>query len=128
MQNVEFTEGNDLVFISMPYNHEDKNVIEYRIAKSRELSLLLLECGVVTLSPAQIGHDLLKHPNAKNLSSNFKYWSKFSIDILSKCKDMIVLLLDGHAESTGMAAEYEFAVKHGINIVYVDENLNVVKN
>ena len=59
--------------------------------------------------------------NDVKLPSNWEYWEKYSIELLSKCDVMAVVCLPGWETSVGVTAEIAEAKKLNKRIFYFHE-------
>lgn len=116
---------NCMVYLAAPYSSPDAAVVEARMkvfcSKDSELS----EGGFVTVSP------LLKHLlfiNGSKLPSDWAYWERYSYVLLSHCNYLAVLKLPGWEESPGVQGEIKFAVKHGIEVIFLDPLDNALES
>jgi hypothetical protein len=113
----------ELIYIAAPYTakladgSEDKDTIANRI---REMSLCmekLMRMGIKTCSPLLM-HLLRLH--VSQLPGDWQYWGDYSEVMLKRCNRMIVLMIDGWQESTGVNAEYDIAMNEKIPLIYLD--------
>lgn len=105
-----------MIYISAPYNHKDKLVIEKRMEAVYKKFAELMMSGHIPVTPLMAHAVIERHPVP--LSSEF--WEEYSITLLSKCNRMVVLLLDGWEESTGVQYEIAYCMKNGISFEYVE--------
>lgn len=105
-----------MIFVSAPYYHFEKDIIEKRVAIVSKYCGKLLNDGIIAFSPVCFGHQIVKYCSLPN---DFNYWDKFSITLLSKCKEMHVLQIDGWEKSKGVKAEIEYSIKKKIKIKYI---------
>jgi hypothetical protein len=107
----------DLIFISSPYSHEDKSIVEDRVLKVSKFAAKIVSEGKVAISPIAYGHTLLTF---HKMPSDWKFWKNYCETFIAKCDKMVVLMLDGWEESDGVKGEIEFAIQVGIPIEYIE--------
>jgi hypothetical protein len=108
-----------LIFISSPYSHGDKSIEKLRYELVSKYSAELVSNGIVAFSPITYGHTLV---GFKNMRTDFEFWKNFCLTFLSKCDELHVLKIEGWDLSIGLKMEVEYAIKNGINVVYIDIN------
>ncbi len=104
-----------MIYISAPYNHEDKQVIAQRIEAVYSKFAELMMQGEIPVTPLMAHAVIERHP----VPSSSEFWEAYSITLLAKCRKIIVLKLDGWDISTGVAYEISYATKNNIEIEYV---------
>jgi hypothetical protein len=104
-----------LVYLASPYSHPDKAVIKQRMEVLLKIDAMLSNDGMHVISP------LYKHYTAEqeSLPTDWEYWQKYCLLLLSKCDKMVVICYPGVA-SIGVAGELEYCKEHGIPVEYVD--------
>jgi len=107
-----------MVFVSAPYSHPIKQVTDMRVRAVAKYCAELLKNGTSCLTPITAGTCILEHTK---LPSDFEFWKKMSFDMLEVCNEMHVIMLEGWNESTGVAAEIEFAKSRNIPIIFKTE-------
>lgn len=107
-------------YLATAYTHPDKFVVARRIETFCRVDAKLMKEGLFTVSPLS-KHFILEY---ENLPGDWTYWEHYSIELLSVCKQMIVICMDGWKESIGLKAEIELANELNIEIYYVDEQGN----
>jgi len=106
-----------MIYLAGPYSHKDEAVREERFEALTKKAAELMLGGIVVFSPITHGHAIAQR---HDLPLEFEWWQHQCITMLGLASRLIVLQLDGHAESVGVAAEIAFAEKHGISIGYVN--------
>lgn len=108
-----------MYFISSPYSHEIPAVVELRMQQLNMTIAQLTERGVLCVSPLW-NHYVL--PYSKTMGSDWNFWKVYCENLISRCDGIIVLdNIEGWNQSRGVAAEIEFAIKNGINVLYYSE-------
>lgn len=106
----------DLVYLAGPYAHESKAVMEMRFNYYTALAGDLMKDGIEVYSPITHNHPIAC---AQEMPRTWDFWAKYDLRMLSRCKVMLVIMLDGWQSSTGVKAETEFAKKQGITIFHI---------
>lgn len=104
-----------MIYISAPYSHKDKNVVEKRMSAVYEHFATLMLKGHVPVSPLMAHAVVKKHP----VPSDSVFWENYSLKLLSKCDEMLVLMLDGWEESSGVQYEIAYCLNNDIPFDYV---------
>lgn len=110
-------ENNNIIYIGSPYSHPDENIRIERFNQVTIFAAQLVSKGYTAISPITYGHLLLDY---KKMPTEFEFWNKFCISLLSKCSDIYIYKIDGWQESKGLKAEIEFAEKNNINVKYFE--------
>lgn len=106
-----------LVYLSVPYSHDDPNVIADRVKKVNAAAAYLMRKGFTIFSPISQNHPIAVECG---LPTDWEYWEKFDHDFISCCNKLIVLKLPGWNESVGVASEIRIATEMGLDIEYID--------
>ena len=112
-----------IVFISSPYTHSSEEVMWKRFELTSKIVAKIVSTGVVAISPVIYGHTLSQY---EEMPLDWEFWKNYCESFLIKSDKVLVLMIDGWLESTGVKAEIEFANKNGIPVEYieVDEDLH----
>jgi len=107
---------NKLVYLAVPYSHNEEAVREKRFEMVNKVAGKLINRGEYIYSP--ISHC---HPIAlvEDLPKDWEYWEGYCRAFMNCCGKMYVLMIDGWTESTGVRAEIKIAQELGIEIVHV---------
>jgi hypothetical protein len=105
----------EIIYLASPYSHDDPEVREIRFRSTVNVVATMLMEGLHVFSP--ICHS---HPVATLgcLDSTYEFWQDFDEEMLRRCDRLVVLMLDGWRESTGVQAEIEVAKRMGMKIEY----------
>lgn len=106
------------IYLATPYSHDDPFVRLARFYEVNRIAARLMEQGYTVFSP--ISHS---HPIEQNLDADkqgWEFWAGQDIPMLEACDRLMVLMLDGWRESTGVTGEIEHARSIGMPIEYVD--------
>lgn len=106
-----------LTYLAVPYSHPNPAIREARFRSVNRVAAALMAQGMHIFSP--ISHT---HPIAieGDLPGHWAYWQAYDRAMLTACKKLIVLKLDGWEQSAGIAGEISIAQELGIEIEYLD--------
>jgi hypothetical protein len=111
------TSKTDLFYVATPYSRYEGG-IEQAYIDACKLTGKLLKEGWRCYSPIAHTHGIAIHANLDPLDHNI--WLPFDEAIMGKADGLIVAMMEGWAESKGVAHEIEFFKKAGKPIVYLD--------
>lgn len=106
-----------MIYLAGPYSHEDPKVREQRFEALTKRAAELMIDGFTVFSPITHGHAIAER---HDLPLEFEWWQNQCLDMLSRATSMVVLRLDGYAESKGVAAEIAHAEKMKITIEFMN--------
>jgi len=106
-----------MIFISSPYSHERKEVMQWRYVLVSQYAAHLISNGEVAFSPITYGHTIVQF---KDLPKTWEFWENFCAKFLENTTEMHVLKIAGYKQSRGVNAEIQMAKEMGIPIKYVD--------
>ena len=106
-----------MIYLAGPYSHEDETVRVARFEKLTKKAAELMIDGFTVFSPITHGHAIAER---HDLPLDFDWWQHQCLDMLSRASKLVVLRLDGYAESRGVAAEIAHAEKLSINIEFIN--------
>lgn len=113
-----------LIYISTPYSHTDKEVVEKRVLLVTLYVAKLVSEGTMAISPITYGDALLK---VRKLPSDYSFWNTFCLSLLNKCDEMIVYKIDGWEDSIGVKDEIRYCLENNIPVEYIEfEDLCIV--
>lgn len=102
-------------YISAPYSSAiDK---DKRMQQVTTHSAKCLQANQYIICPLTMGHNFIK--TGVELPFDSHWWLGWCLALLSKCKEMDVLMLEGWNESIGVKAEIGFAKENNIKINYI---------
>ena len=111
-----------LAYLASPYSDPDPTIREARFAAVAKEARSLIEnlnpphnFRLVVYSPIFHWHSIA---NKFGLPVDAEYWRQCNEEVLSRCDELIILMLDGWSESVGIKAEIDFAKKHSISTWY----------
>lgn len=105
-----------LIFVSSPYSHKDPEIVKRRVDQVCKFCAKKIAEGFIFFSPIAYGHLMLSYCP---MPSDWEFWKNYCEGFLSKCDEMIVLMLPGWQVSIGVQEEIEFATKKNIPISYI---------
>lgn len=106
-----------LVYLACPYSHPDAAIREQRFHAVNKVAAKLMSQGSHIFSPISHTHPIAV---AGGLPLGWDYWQAYDRAIMSACGKMIVLMLDGWKESTGIAGEIVLAKEFGIPVIFME--------
>ena len=95
-----------LVYLACPYSHPDPEVRESRFLAATHAAATLTAAGVHVFSPITQTHPILL---AGDLPRRWEYWEAYDRAVLSTCRALVVLQLEGWDCSEGVRAETAIA-------------------
>ena len=106
----------ELAYLASPYSHIDPEIRHFRYQYTVVAVAHLLHEGIFVYSPI-----LHNHPVAcfNGSGRGMGFWMPFDFAILGRCSKLVVLTLDGWADSEGVTIERHRALKLGIPIEYM---------
>lgn len=105
------------IYLAGPYSHADPKVRAARFQALTQVAARLMNEGHVVHSPITHGHTIhLRH----TMPETWDFWRVQSLRMLEQAALMVVVMIPGWEESTGVAAEIEHAEALGIPVVYVE--------
>ena len=109
-----------IVYLAAPYSHKDFSVKVDRFERINKVAARLMLAGEVIFSPISQTHPIAL---AGGLPGDWQFWEKYDRAMLESCKELVVLMLDGWKESTGVTAEIKIAGELGIPVKYIEETV-----
>ncbi len=112
-----------MIYLASPYTykHEDPdrvNLIQrLRFETINAFAAQLMLDGVRLFSPISHTHPIAL---AGDLPVSWDYWERYDREMLSFCESVIVLMLPGWRESTGVQNEIKISRDMGLSVEYVD--------
>ena len=106
-----------MIYLACPYSHEDSKVRARRFTLANVMAAKLMEQGYVVFSP--LSHSVPIEPFTGRKPHDF--WMHQDLPWLAFCDELHLLMLDGWAQSSGIAREVEEAVSLKMPIVFHDE-------
>jgi hypothetical protein len=101
-----------MIYIASPYSSPDEETKERRYNEVCVFTGYLLAQWKWCYSPIVHCHELAKKCE---LPTDFDFWQYYNFAMISKCKELYVLELDGWLESKGVREEIRYA-KNVLNL------------
>lgn len=106
------------IYLACPYSSDrDPRLPHERFIAANYAAAKLMQQGAHVFSPISHGHPIAK---AGALPTCWAYWESYCRTMLTACSRVIVLMLDGWQESTGIAGEIAIARELGLPVEYLD--------
>jgi len=110
-----------MIYLAVPYTHKDPHIQYDRFVRVNRVAASLMQKGSLVFSPISHGHSIA---TAGELPGDWQYWESHCRTMLRICKKVIVLMLDGWEESTGVKNEIRIAKEMGIPVEYMEPSLH----
>ena len=104
-----------MIYLASPYTHADAGVRNERFRAVCRATASLMRQGHVVFAPIVHGHPLV----AEGLPIEWPWWERFDREHLSRCDEVVVLMLDGWETSAGVQAEIRIAEESGKPVRYL---------
>lgn len=104
-----------MIYLASPYSHPDAMIRRQRFHAACRVAANLLASGMAVFSPIVHGHPLVRH----GLPTDWSFWERFDRDHITRCDEVVVLMLDGWRDSVGVAAEIRIAGELGKPVRYL---------
>ena len=99
-----------IVYLAVPYSDPSPDVRAARAAAADMALAHISRTGQLVYSPISHSHNAAeKH----GLPTEYEYWAKHCEAFVTICSSMIVLAIEGHDRSIGVAAEVALARRQG---------------
>lgn len=108
-----------MIYIGVPFWHEDESIRNYRRRKAIEYSERLFYRGIPFYSP------LLYSNHFKEKKAQEGYWINHGLKMVDVCDEMRILCLDGWNQSVGLRGEIARAKARGIPIEYIKKHIHL---
>lgn len=106
---------NPLIYLAIPYTHPDPEVRRQRFRIANQVAGRLMSRGDLVFSPISMSVPIAEDAG---LSGEWAYWAKFDRALLERCQKVVVVDIEGLAESVGVQAELAIARELGLPIEY----------
>lgn len=107
---------NSLVYLAIPFYHPSHAIMDLRFQIVSRVAAEFMIKGVHVFSPISHCYPMAKEAD---LPRGWDYWQHYDRKMIRMCSRMIVLMLDGWKESSGIKHETELAREMGIPIEYI---------
>ncbi len=106
-----------MIYLACPYRHEDLFVRKKRCAAAHFVAAHYFLKGQFVFSPLTHNELLIDIINDQVPG---KQWLEFDLQILTHCKELHVLKMEGWETSYGVQKEIDFAKEKNIPIQFID--------
>lgn len=103
------------VYLAAPYKSDDREVVKYRVKAAGLAARQLVALGIPAFSPCTYTAQW----QGDDLAGDFTPeggWNALDLGFLKGCHAMIVLMLPGVENSSGVKMEFDYAREHSIPI------------
>lgn len=110
-----------IVYLAGPYTHADPKVREARFRALTHAAAQLVAAGHIVYSPITHSHPIdlsLKSDGVTHLESAF--WVAYDEAFMQHCSMIVVLMLDGWSNSSGVRREIEYFTERQRPIVWMN--------
>ena len=98
------------------YSQQKEEIEQKRYELITEATARLYETGITVISPITLTHPLAKQYGLGDKGLDF--WLEHDFRLILRCDFIIVLMLDGWKDSTGVNEEIKFCHSRGIPVLY----------
>jgi hypothetical protein len=106
----------ELIYLACPFRHEDPAIQRWRASIAHRTAAYLSSKGRFVFSPLTHNEPLLTM--APHVPKT--HWMEFDLAVLSFCKKLVVIKVDGWETSWGVQKEIAFAKERGIPIEEIE--------
>lgn len=108
------------IYLGCPYTHNDPKVMEQRAEIATVMAAYYMKkYNYLVFSPITQGHAICKY----GVDHNFEAWKEMDLSIIKDwANEFHYLPLEGYKDSKGLRQEFEFAKKHGIKTVKINQD------
>jgi len=103
-------------FLSSPYTKYEQG-LDLAFIEAAKVTGELMKRGLHVYSPIVHGHPVAEYAGIDKI--DHKFWLEQSLNMVDECYGLIVLMMPGWKESTGMKAEMERAAEQEKPISFV---------
>ena len=104
------------LYLASPYTHVDPAVRQQRFESACRAAAELIRSGSSVYCPIAHSHPLCRY----GLASDWQFWQEHDLRFLDACDEIVVLKLDGWAQSIGVQAEIAAARALGKPVSFLD--------
>ncbi len=105
-----------MIYLACPYSSPDSAVREQRFRAACRAVVELLRAGEHVFSPIVHSHPLVEY----DLPSTWAFWAGIDSAHLARCDELVVLMLDGWAQSVGVREELRLARELGKPVRFLE--------
>jgi hypothetical protein len=96
-----------IIYLAVPYSHPDEAVRLERFHRVNAAAASLMAQGICVFSPVSHSHPIAS--SGIELPTGWEFWGAYCHTMLSACKKLLVLKLEGWDKSIGVAGEIKLA-------------------
>ena len=104
-----------MIYLASPYTHDDPAVMQARYEAVCQAAAHFMGMGHHVYSPIAHSHGIA----AYGLPTEWKFWQALDEDMIRRCDEVWVVMLDGWDESRGIRAEVAFAQAEGKRVFFM---------
>lgn len=105
-----------MIYIASPFTDPSVEVMQTRWRAATLFNFYLIKTGKIAISPIALCYPMVQL--IPSTPVDFETWASFNLGLLSRSRELRVLMLPGWQESFGVAAETRFAKENSIPVVY----------
>lgn len=108
-----------IVYLACPYSKGTSNARLARYEAVTHVAARLIQQRLVVFSPITMTHpiDLILAGEGDTLGSD--YWIAFDVSFMEACSELMVLMMPGWNESSGVRREIAFFTDRGLRVTYL---------
>jgi len=111
----------EIEYLGLPYTYDDPAMEDWRADISDRIAAdLLTREGRIIFAPISAWHHIARK---YDLPGTFEYWAKFDEEFIKMSTKLLIIMLPGWEDSTGVNGEIKLANKYSIPIEYIDPEL-----
>lgn len=112
-----------MIYLAAPYSHENPEIETERNRIIDNVTMNLVIMGFVVYSPITHGCALVRSGilDDTEIGTDWKAWKHHCLGMLEKADSMMILALEGWAESKGIDAEIDYCNKNQIPVTILTE-------
>ncbi len=105
-------------YLGLPYTDDDPLMEDWRADISDRIAAdLFTREGRIIFAPISAWHHIARK---YKLPGTFEYWAKFDEEFIKISTKLLIIMLPGWEDSTGVNGEVKLANKYNIPIGYID--------
>ena len=114
-----------MIYLASPYSHPDPLVRGLRFKEVSRIAGNLAAKGQLLICPIAMNHPMHIYADVE-MPSDWAFWKRFDTELILRCDEVWVTMLDGWKDSVGVKAEMKLARELNIPIRYVEPETMVV--
>lgn len=105
-----------MIYLASPYSHPDPEVLASRADEVAKIASDLMRDGSYVFCPIAHTHAIAEY----GLPKGWDFWEGYDREYLNFCEELVVALMDGWQDSTGVNAEIKIMNELGKPVRYYD--------